>query len=451
LSLPLLAVTSSTPSPAASPSASSVLPSVTPSPTPSSGGLPDVTLASVKGALLDACGQTPGFLCRTVYDTTHSTYIASGAEVLLGTPLTILLILVIAAVLRTLVHRVIRRTTSRLASHGSLLRGNLLGAFGDTAILLERRRQRAETVGSLLRSIVSIVVLGIAFILILGELGINLAPIVASAGVLGIAVGFGAQNLVKDFLSGVFMLLEDQYGVGDVVDVGAVSGTVEAVTFRMTRLRDVEGTVWYVRNGEITRIGNKSQQWARTVLDVPLDYDTDVSTAKTLLLETARDMWRDDHWAAVILAEPEVWGIEAMTADGYDLRVAIKTQPLKQWDVARELRERVRLALGAAGITLGAMQRSVVVVDDDDDAASDSDDDDTAGPGQFGTDTPPRIDPPAQPGPPSTGPRAGDAPGAPSRAATGGPSGSSSTTGSSGAAGSGAGSGDSGAAAGPTG
>lgn len=414
--LPLIvAAASAAPS---SPPASSN-PFVAPSSSPSPDTLPDVTLASVKGALMDACGETPGFLCRTVYDSTHSTYVASGAEVFLGTPLTILLILLIAAVLRTLMHRVIGRTTRRLSNHGGLLRGNLLGAFGDSAILLERRRQRAETVGSLLRSVVSIVVFGIAFILVLGELGINLAPIVASAGVLGIAVGFGAQNLVKDFLSGIFMLLEDQYGVGDVVDVGPVSGTVEAVTFRMTRLRDVEGTVWYVRNGEITRIGNKSQQWARTVLDVPLDYDTDVMRAKAVLLETAREMWHDDHWAAVIIAEPEVWGIETMTADGYELRVAIKTLPLKQWDVARELRERVRLALGDAGIMLGAVQHSVVVVNDDEDDADDEDD----GSDQFGADTPARIDPPAQPGPPSTGPSGGHGGRAGAGAAGGGSSG----------------------------
>jgi small conductance mechanosensitive channel len=413
VSLPLIiAAASTSPVPTTAPPTTKLVPglatSPSPSPSSSSGGLPDVTLASVKGALLDACGNSPGFLCRTVYDSTHSSYLASSAEVLLGTPLTILLIFVVAAVVRGLLHRAIGRGTRRLASHGGLLRGNLLSAFGDSAILLERRRQRAETVGSLMRSVVSIVVFGIAFILTLGELGINLAPIVASAGVVGIAVGFGAQNLVKDFLSGIFMLLEDQYGVGDVVDVGAVSGTVEAVTFRMTRLRDVEGTVWYVRNGEITRIGNKSQQWARTVLDVPLDYDTDVTRAKEVLLETAQGMWRDDHWAAVIVSEPEVWGIEAMTSEGYELRVVIKTLPLKQWDVARELRERVRLALGAAGISLGAVQRSLVVVDDDDDddRASDEDEDDNAPSNHF-DDRPAGIDPPAQPGPRSAGPRAG--------------------------------------------
>jgi small conductance mechanosensitive channel len=401
------AAVTSTPAPVTIPKSAGATPGA------SGSSLPTVSLDTVRSELMSACGNPPGFLCRTVYDTTHSNYLASGAEVFLGTPLTIVLILLVAGIVRTLAHRIIRRTTGRVLSHGGMLRGGILSAFGDSSYLLERRRQRAETVSSLLRSVVSVVVFGIAFVLVLGELGINLAPIVASAGVIGIAVGFGAQNLVKDVLAGIFMLLEDQYGVGDVVDVGAVSGTIEAVTFRMTRLRDVEGTVWYIPNGQITRIGNKSQQWARTVLDVPLDYDTDVTRAKAVLLETATTMWRDEHWATQIIGEPEVWGMETMSADGYTLRVAVRTQPLKQWNVARELRERTRLALGAAGISLGTVQRTLVVEDNEDAEQPSSDEDGSLGlPGrrgqqQFGDDTPPHIDPPAQPGPsPSTGPGA---------------------------------------------
>lgn len=383
----------------------SPIPSVSISPGPTTDPL--VSIEGVANALRDACGTDPGLMCRTVYDVTGSNYLASGAEVFLGTPIKILLILLFAMVIRTLLHRFIRRTTERAASGRStgMLRGlrsnTLLGAFGDPTVLLERRRQRAGTVGSLLRSVTSIFVFGLAFLTILGELGLNLAPIVASAGVLGIAVGFGAQNLVRDFLSGMFMLLEDQYGVGDVIDVGPVSGTVEAVSLRMTRMRDVEGTVWYVRNGEITRVGNKSQQWARTVLDVPLDYDTEVAAAKRVLVRTADKLWKDEAWSGLILAEPEVWGMETMTADGYTLRIAIKTQPLKQWDVARELRERVRASLGRAGIELGTVQRSEVVVVDDDDDDKPAEEEETPGgtggsPGQGANDVPtPRIDPPA--------------------------------------------------------
>ncbi|WP_462187006.1 MULTISPECIES: mechanosensitive ion channel family protein [unclassified Frankia] len=416
-SLGMLLSASPSPTEVPGPTSGLTTPTPLPSPSPSVTSDPLVSLEGVATALRDACGTDPGLLCRTVYDITHSNYLASGAEVFLGTPIRIALILVIAFVVRALLHRFIRRTTdighaterTGSGSWGGLFRGSragsLLGAFGDPAVLMERRRQRAATVGSLLRSVTSIFIFGLGFLSILGELGINLAPIVASAGVLGVAVGFGAQNLVRDFLSGMFMLLEDQYGVGDVIDLGPVSGAVEAVSFRTTRLRDVEGTVWYVRNGEITRVGNKSQQWARTVLDVPLDYDTEVATAKRVLARTANELWADAKWSSLILAEPEVWGMETMTSDGYTLRVAIKTQPLKQWEVARELRERVRTSLGAAGIELGSVQRSeVTMVNDDEETAGsraedDADPDAGVGGGAAdaqGTDLPrARIDPPA--------------------------------------------------------
>ena|GEM_PF-37138 len=392
--------------------------SPTPTPSPSGSGLPG-SLSELVDQLSGSCGTKPDFLCRTVFDVTHSQYLASSADVLLGTPLMIIMIALFAIVLRAIAHRFIRRVASRAAGGQGLLAGSRAGAlFGDPAVLLERRRQRAETVGSVLRSVVSVMIFGIAFVTILGELGINLAPIVASAGVAGIAIGFGAQNLVRDCLSGMFMLLEDQYGVGDVIDVGAISGNVEAVTLRITRLRDVQGTVWYIRNGEIARLGNKSQQWARAVLDVPLDYDTEVSTAKQVLKDTADGMWREANWAVVILEEPEVWGMETMTADGYSLRIVIKTQPLKQWDVARELRERIREAFATSGLELGTMQRSEITVrddDDDDDRPPEEEDEELVtagggGGGLQGDDGPtPELDPPAGSG------EGGESEGGPSR------------------------------------
>ncbi len=153
------------------------------------------------------------------------------------------------------------------------------------------------------------VIWGIAILVVLGELGINLAPLIAGAGVLGIALGFGAQSLVRDFLSGFFMLVEDQFGVGDVIDVGGavggpaggVSGTVEGVSLRTTRLRDVEGVVWHVPNGEIKRVGNKSQQWSRALLDIEVDRDTDVASAIRVIKETADAMWQEEGWRDAIL------------------------------------------------------------------------------------------------------------------------------------------------------
>ena len=211
-------------------------------------------------------------------------------------------------------------------------------------------RQRSETVGSVLRSIVTFTVFGIAFVTILGTLGIDLAPLVASAGVIGIAIAFGAQTLVRDFLTGMFMILEDQYGVGDVVDAGPANGTVEAVGLRTTRLRDVNGAVWHIRNGTITRIGNMSQGWARAVLDVPVDHRADIGHARRVIAAVADDVWRNSEVSADILAEPEVWGVEQLTADAVTMRLVVKTAPLRQWEVARVLRERLKVALDEAGI-----------------------------------------------------------------------------------------------------
>ena len=158
-------------------------------------------------------------------------------------------------------------------------------------------------------------IFGIAFVMVLSEVGMNVAPILASAGVLGLAIGFGAQNLVKDFLSGVMMMIEDQYGVGDAVDLGEAIGTVENVGLRVTRVRDVDGTVWYVRNGEILRVGNQSQNWARTVLDIKVGYREDLVRVRQILQEVAHGLWEDEDYKDVIIEEPEVWGVEDLSPD----------------------------------------------------------------------------------------------------------------------------------------
>jgi small conductance mechanosensitive channel len=192
--------------------------------------------------------------------------------------------------------------------------------------------------------------------MLLSELGLDLAPVVASAGIVGVAVGFGAQNLVKDFLTGMFMLLEDQYGVGDVIDAGPATGTVESVGLRTTRLRDAEGTVWHIRNGEIARVGNKSQGWARALLDVPLALDTDVAVARAVVLEVAEGLWHDPAFEGQVVGQPEVWGLEAIGAGGLLLRVVLKTTPLDQGGVERELRERLVNAFRERGIAIGVPQ-----------------------------------------------------------------------------------------------
>jgi small-conductance mechanosensitive channel len=223
-------------------------------------------------------------------------------------------------------------------------------AQAERALVDERRKQRVRALGSVLRSAASVTIFTIAAVIVLGDLGINLAPLLAGAGVVGVAIGFGAQNLVRDYLSGVFMLLEDQYGVGDVITVGDATGTVETVTLRITRMRDVNGIVWHVRNGAIEQIGNESQGWARAVIDFPVPYRADLATIRDLLARTAETMWNEPVWRTVMIEKPEVWGAQQVTTTIVTMRTVVKTAPLRQWEVEREMRARVKAALDAAGI-----------------------------------------------------------------------------------------------------
>ena len=272
---------------------------------------------------------------------------------LITKPLAIVLLIVVGYVLRWFLHRVIDRLVQR-AVEG--LPTPVLRRRRDVeeppALTVGRRVQRAETMGSLLKSVASIVVFTVFAIMAIAELGYPVGPLIASAGIVGVALGFGAQSLVKDFLSGIFMIFEDQYGVGDVVDLGEASGTVEAVGLRVTRLRDVEGTVWHVRNGEILRVGNKSQNWARTVLDVPVALDQDLRKVEATLRDVAHGLWDDEDFRHLIIEEPEVWGVEELTPNWVAVRVTLKTAPLEQWAVAREMRQRIKLRFDHDGIEL---------------------------------------------------------------------------------------------------
>lgn len=310
--------------------------------------------------MLPGCVQEEGTLCRYVYELTGQGWLAGSSDILIAKPGKILLILVVAFLVRLLVHRAVSRlaqraavdTVPRLSRLPGLRRGGAQVLADSTALLSERREQRTQTIASVLRSVTSIVVFTLAFILVLGELGLNLAPIVASAGIVGIAVGFGAQNLVKDFLTGMFMILEDQYGVGDVIDAGEATGSVEAVGLRTTRLRSVDGTVWHVRNGEILRVGNKSQGWSRALLDVNVAHSADIPRVRELLKQVADAVWHDPAYEGLVLEEPEVWGVETMEAQGLTVRLVVKTAPLKQWDIARELRQRIKASFDAEGIAV---------------------------------------------------------------------------------------------------
>ncbi len=299
-------------------------------------------VAAAQDEKVAACGAKgrQSWLCSTVYELTGSKGAAEVADDL-ATPIRILFIVLLATAAMWLVHRLVSRLARRLRA--------VVGATPSASL---RAAQRAETIGNVLRYVSTVVIWTIAVITILGELGFELAPLLAGAGVAGVALGFGAQSVVRDFLSGIFMLLEDQFGVGDVIDVGDASGTVEYVSLRVTRLRDVEGTVWYVPNGEIKRVGNKSQQWSRALLDIAVASDTDVDAATAVIRRVAEAMWRDADWKDLIIDEPEVWGVEEFGVDRVVIRLVVKTKPLEQWRVARELRARIKAAFDEAGIEM---------------------------------------------------------------------------------------------------
>lgn len=295
-----------------------------------------------------ADGET---VCDLTWDVTGNRTLAALSDVIIGKPLAIIGLVLLGLVIRWLLQRVVDRVARR-AERG------VLPERVESAVTA-RRKQRAATMAGVLKSIITFVIVAIIGTMVLSEVGVDIAPIIASAGIIGIALGFGAQSLVKDFLAGIFIFIEDQYGVGDVVDLGEANGTVELVTLRMTRLRDLEGTVWYVPNGEILRVGNKSQNWSRAVVDVRVGYDEDLARVQRILREVAHDLWEDDEFSHVVIEEPEVTGVELMEPDSVTIRVLVKTAPLEQWGVARALRQRIKARFDHEGIEIPYAQRVV--------------------------------------------------------------------------------------------
>ncbi|HVF78572.1 MAG TPA: mechanosensitive ion channel family protein [Solirubrobacteraceae bacterium] len=311
--------------------------------------------------LRDVCGDDAGFICREVLDRTDDRSLAELADTFLGTSLTVLAIVVVALIVNRFVNRGIQRALRTLHSGGAVrermgaLRRRTPNALRQTDEISIRAEQRISALTSVLRSVSTAVIFAIGGFMILGELGLNLAPLLAGAGIVGLALGFGAQSLVKDFLSGMFILVEDQFGVGDIVDLDEqTSGTVEAVSLRTTRLRAVDGTVWHVPNGDIRRVGNKSQHWSRALLDVEVAYDTDIDHAKAVIKGVADVLWRERE---DILEEPEVWGVEKIGPNCVVIRLVVKTRPADQYNVSRELRQRLKEAFDAEGIEIPSAQQ----------------------------------------------------------------------------------------------
>ncbi|MFD3451032.1 mechanosensitive ion channel family protein [Streptomyces sp. NPDC058691] len=267
----------------------------------------------------------------------------------LGAGLRIVLILVIALVLRVIVRRMLTKVIERM-NRGAEAAAS--GALSGLLVNAERRRQRSEAIGSVLRSVASFVIMGTAALTVLSVLRINLAPLLASAGVAGVAIGFGARNLVTDFLSGVFMILEDQYGVGDVIDAGVANGTVIEVGLRVTKLRGDNGEIWYIRNGEVKRIGNLSQGWATATVDVQIGYHEDLDRARALILRAAEEMAKTQPWDEVLWEPVEVLGLESVTAYSMVLQAQARTMPGKALSAARELRWRIKRIFDEEGIAI---------------------------------------------------------------------------------------------------
>ena len=335
-------------------------------------------LVALQATAADPCGDSPSYLCELVFDLTNNERAAETSDLLLR-PIKVLFIFALAWIINRILHRIIARTFERVAqTHDQKEIAEKLEEPEDVepgrfealrdlahkrtlrlAEQAERGRQRAQTIGTVLRSLSGLVIYSIATFMALGEFNVNLGPLIASAGIVGIALGFGAQSLVRDFLSGIFMFVEDQYGVGDIVDVGETSGVVEEVKLRTTKIRDVNGALWHIPNGEIRRVANKSQEWARAVLDVDVAYDTDLNHATAVIKRVADDMWLEFLPEAIILEEPQVLGIERFAADSIAIRLAVKVEPAEQFNTARELRRRLKDAFDAEGIEIPFPQRTI--------------------------------------------------------------------------------------------
>ncbi|MFE9627247.1 mechanosensitive ion channel family protein [Streptomyces sp. NPDC006527] len=304
-----------------------------PSPTPSES--PTVTVPTLQDA------QESATNAASWVEENWSTWLAIGLRVLL--------ILVIAGILRVVVRRAITKLIDRMNRTVQAVDGTALGGL---LVNAERRRQRSQAIGSVLRSVASFLILGTAGLMILGTFEINLAPLLASAGVAGVAIGFGARNLVTDFLSGVFMILEDQYGVGDQIDAGVATGEVIEVGLRVTKLRGDNGEIWYVRNGEVKRIGNLSQGWATAGVDVTVKATEDLDKVKATLDEVADKMGKEEPWNELLWSPIEVLGLDSVLLDSMVVRVSAKTMPGKSLTVERELRWRIKRAFDAADIRI---------------------------------------------------------------------------------------------------
>jgi small conductance mechanosensitive channel len=306
------------------------------------------------------CAERSPFICEKVYEWTDSRILAQLSTWIIDPGLTVMAILIGGWLATRFVKRAIEHFTERIE------RPSLRDVGRDPSISIEaeklRAKARAETLAGVLRSVALIFISVITVLLALGQLGINLGPLIAGAGIVGVALGFGAQNAVRDLLSGIFMMMEDTYSVGDDIDFGKGRGTVEKVSLRSTSIRTRQGVVWNVPNGKIDFVANFSQLWARAQLDVEVPYECDLREAMEVIQQACQDMWDDPEWGGDELLEiPQVKGVQVLGESGIFIRVRGKTKPSVQWRSERELRLRIKEALDKAGIEMPYPHRTVIV------------------------------------------------------------------------------------------
>jgi moderate conductance mechanosensitive channel len=318
--------------------------------------------------VVEVCGRgedaEPDLLCELLLDATGNEFLARAAgtiEVILRVLVLLVLAYVFTRLVRGAISRFGRSMERRIEAR--LDRGERQGTL-DVERYRVRRFQRLHASVGVLRGVAGAVIWTIAVFAILDAIGVPLQPILAGAGLAGVVLGFGAQQLVRDVLAGIAMLIEDQYGVGDWIEVDGRIGQVERVGIRATSFRDLDGIMNHVLNGYLQRVGNLSQEWSRSLLDVPLALDSDVPTAKAIIHKVATDLAEDPVWGSDIIGPPEIWGVQDFGPDGLSIRLVMPTKPMANWDINRQLRERLHHAFALANIRMqgklvevGGMQR----------------------------------------------------------------------------------------------
>lgn len=309
-----------------------------------------VVAAVDDAAVEEVCGARPNWFCESIYRATESKALAKSAEWLITRPLVAFIVIVVAALLNRWLRKLVTAVITKFTMPPTMA-VDALERIGVTSFSPDPRdATRTRTLCAVARASVSTLIWTIAVLIALGAFNINLGPLLAGAGIAGIAVGLGAQSLVRDCIAGFFILLEDQCGVGDEVDLSTVSGTVEALTLRSTQVRAVDGTLWTVPNGAILRIGNQSRSWSQATVDVVVGLDADLERVAEIAGRAATATCAEPAFADVVVREPQVLGVERVDQTGAVVRLTVRTTPGRQVALARAIRAAVKRALDDDGI-----------------------------------------------------------------------------------------------------